>query len=72
MPKILMQDWTTYPDTPHSISGQNDGPWAKRRLGDIAGLQQFGVHLERIPPGSRSSHSHWHENEDEFVYLISG
>ncbi|MEM8749276.1 MAG: cupin domain-containing protein [Pseudomonadota bacterium] len=30
------------------------------------------MHLERLPSGSRSSHRHWHETEDEFVYLISG
>ncbi|GGB30211.1 hypothetical protein GCM10011324_44660 [Allosediminivita pacifica] len=41
-------------------------------LGDLVGLTQYGVHLERLPPGSRSSHRHWHEEEDEFVYLLSG
>lgn len=41
-------------------------------LGDVVGLTQFGAHLERLPPGSRSSHRHWHETEDELVYVISG
>src|SRR6185312_15195683 len=27
---------------------------------------------ERLPPGSRSSHRHWHEAEDEFVYVLAG
>jgi uncharacterized cupin superfamily protein len=30
------------------------------------------VHIERLPPGSRSSFRHWHETEDEFVYVLSG
>lgn len=57
---------------PHRVSGQDDGPYAEIALGDKVGLSQFGVHLERIPPGSRSSHRHWHEEEDEFIYMVSG
>ena len=42
------------------------------RLGDAAGLTQFGVNLLRLPPGAWSSQRHWHTAEDEFVYVISG
>jgi uncharacterized cupin superfamily protein len=42
------------------------------RLGDAAGLTQFGVNLVRLPPGTWSSHRHWHEKEDEFVYVLEG
>ncbi len=41
-------------------------------IGKAAGLTQFGVHLETLHPGARSSVRHWHEAEDEFVYVISG
>jgi uncharacterized cupin superfamily protein len=44
----------------------------RRRLGEAAGLQQFGVNLLRLPPGSWSSQRHWHSHEDEFVYVLSG
>ena len=44
----------------------------RRRLGDAAGLTQFGVNLLRLPPGSWSSQRHWHAKEDEFVYVLSG
>jgi len=44
----------------------------RRRLGDVAGLTQFGVNLLRLPPGAWSSQRHWHTNEDEFVYVLSG
>lgn len=72
MPKIQRRDWIEHPGEPNKLSGQNDGPFAVIPLGDTVGLSQFGVHLERLPPGSRSSHRHWHETEDEFIYLISG
>ena len=44
----------------------------RKRLGDAGGLTQFGVNICRIEPGSGSSHRHWHHNEDEFVYMLSG
>jgi uncharacterized cupin superfamily protein len=52
-----------------------DEPCLKRswlRLGDAAGLTQFGVNLLRLPPGVWSSQRHWHAHEDEFVYVLSG
>jgi uncharacterized cupin superfamily protein len=52
-----------------------DAPCAtrvRRRLGDAAGLTDFGVNLLRLPPGSWSSQRHWHELEDEFVYVLEG
>ena len=44
----------------------------RRRLGDAAGLSQFGVNLLRLPPGCWSSQRHWHSAEDEFVYVLQG
>lgn len=44
----------------------------RRRLGDAAGLTQFGVNLTRLPPGCWSSQRHWHVGEDEFVFIVQG
>ncbi len=44
----------------------------RRALGDALGLSQFGVNLLTLPPGTWSSQRHWHENEDEFVYVLDG
>ncbi len=43
-----------------------------RGLGDHFGLTQYGVNLEVLHPGSRSSIKHWHSGSDEFVYIIEG
>lgn len=48
------------------------GPYSARLLSDAGGLTQFGAFTETLPPGSFSSHKHWHEQEDEFVYVLSG
>ncbi|HVS76144.1 MAG TPA: cupin domain-containing protein [Steroidobacteraceae bacterium] len=53
----------------------HDEPCRQRkrlRLGDAAGLTQFGVNLLRLAPGVWSSQRHWHSAEDEFVYVLAG
>lgn len=44
----------------------------RQRLGDAAGLTDFGVNLLRLPPGVWSSQRHWHTAEDEFLYVLEG
>jgi uncharacterized cupin superfamily protein len=44
----------------------------RRALGDAFGLSQFGVNLLELPPGTWSSQRHWHERQDELVYVLEG
>ena len=44
----------------------------KQTLGDVVGLTQFGVNITRISPGAASALRHWHENEDEFIFMLEG
>lgn len=44
----------------------------KRRLGDAVGLSQFGVNYTMLEPGAYSALRHWHEGEDEFIYVLEG
>lgn len=44
----------------------------KRALGDVFGLDQFGVNLTRLAPGTASAQRHWHSHEDELVYILEG
>jgi uncharacterized cupin superfamily protein len=73
MPKIDVDSLpvhsrTTYPEP---FAGIVDGrEW--RSLADAAGLTQFDVNLVRLKPGAASSARHWHEQEDEFVYMVEG
>lgn len=59
---------TNYPEP---YRAENQRRW-NRRLGDHAGLKNFGVNITRIVPGGQSSHRHWHSRQDEFVYVLSG
>lgn len=44
----------------------------RRRIGDAAGLTQYGVNMLRLPPGAWSSQRHWHTAGDELVYVVQG
>ena len=48
------------------------GPMTGAPLGDLGGLSQYGAHIDTLMPGGHSSQRHWHENEDEFVMILSG
>lgn len=41
-------------------------------LSDVGLLTQFGAYLQTLQPGARSSNRHWHEKEDELLYVVSG
>lgn len=45
---------------------------SKKRLGDAVGIKNFGVNLTKIAPGSCSALRHWHTQQDEFIYVLSG
>jgi uncharacterized cupin superfamily protein len=66
--RIPAQQIASYPKEFASvISGRE-----KQRIGDAVGLTQFGVNITRIKPASSSALRHWHEHEDEFIYLLEG
>jgi len=74
MPKIDISKLETrigspnYP-TPfrHTCAGRHKTP-----LGNAVGLSQFGVNLTKLEPGAATALRHWHEQEDEFVYILEG
>lgn len=45
---------------------------AKRALGAVFELTQFGVNLTVLEPGAVSAVHHCHSRSDEFIYLLEG
>jgi uncharacterized cupin superfamily protein len=45
---------------------------AKRQLGEVFRLSNFGVNLTTLVPGGSSALRHAHTKQDEFVYILSG
>jgi uncharacterized cupin superfamily protein len=73
MPKIdiasvKVEESTGYPEPYRSaVAGR-----LRQRLGNVVGLDQFGVNLTRLRPGAQSAQRHWHAAEDEFVFVVEG
>lgn len=44
----------------------------KRPLGDVFGLQNFGVNYTTLIPGGESALLHMHSKQDEFVFVLQG
>jgi uncharacterized cupin superfamily protein len=52
---------------------QRVGPERReKRIGSAVRVSQFGVNYVELEPGAVSSKRHWHEGEDELVFVLSG
>ncbi len=49
-----------------------EGRGETRTISDSGGLTRFGVRHQTLEPGARTSERHWHEAEDEFLYVLAG
>jgi uncharacterized cupin superfamily protein len=66
--QVPEQSTSGYPEPYRSrVAGRH-----RRRLGDAAGLKNFGVNLTTLEPRSESSMRHWHAKQDEFIYILEG
>ncbi|SNR62740.1 cupin domain-containing protein [Puniceibacterium sediminis] len=72
MPRVPLSDPVHVADTSHPVLGASLGGYAYVPLSEVGGLTQFGAHLETLDPGAQSSHRHWHEAEDELIYVVAG
>lgn len=66
--KVPFRTGSSYPE-PYATEMGDRGRY---ELGDAGGLTQFGVNLMVLQPGSKSSLRHWHETEDEFLWVNEG
>jgi len=73
MPKVDLSDvplktGSAYPEPYNSMMEGR----SSLRVGDAGGLTQFGANIIILAPGAIASMRHWHQEEDEFAYIISG
>jgi uncharacterized cupin superfamily protein len=66
--KLPVDSRSTYPEPFNRVVAGR----SRKRLGNAAGLDQFGVNLTTLKPGAASALRHWHEKEDELVYILDG
>ncbi len=66
--KLPVDSRSTYPEPFNRVVAGRE----RKRLGNAVGLDQFGVNLTTLKPGATSALRHWHEKEDELVYILEG
>ncbi|MGB3767335.1 MAG: cupin domain-containing protein [Phormidesmis sp.] len=65
---VSVQTGTNYPEPFRSaVEGRS-----RKKIGEAAGLKNFGVNLTTLEPGAQSALRHWHSAQDEFVYVVQG
>ena len=65
---VPVETGSTYPDQFKArVKGRS-----RQRVGNAAGLKNFGVNLTTLQPGACSALRHWHSAQDEFVYVVEG
>jgi uncharacterized cupin superfamily protein len=65
---VSESNFTSYPQAHRAVNQMR----YNRRLGNHAGLRNFGVNLTRIIPGGQSSYRHAHSRQDEFIFVLEG
>ncbi|MET0371020.1 MAG: cupin domain-containing protein [Sphingobium sp.] len=73
MPRIELDTiaQTNSTNYPAALAGAVAGRFV-RRLAPPFGVEDYGISHVVLKPGAASSQRHWHEEEDEFVVMLSG
>jgi uncharacterized cupin superfamily protein len=72
MPETAIPPFQTRPLAMHLVAGFCLGEYDYRTISDAYGLTQFGVQIEVSPSQKKLSLHHWHQANDEVVYMLSG
>jgi len=65
---VPVETGSTYPDEFREVVYGR----SRQRVGNAAQLNNFGVNLTTLAPGSQSALRHWHSQQDEFIYVTQG
>ncbi len=66
--KVPLKTGSDYPGDLATLVGER----SQQAVGDAGGLSQFGVNIVNLGPEALSSLRHWHEEQDEFLIVLSG
>ncbi|WP_435979548.1 cupin domain-containing protein [Psychrobacter sp. DM4] len=69
---LTKSDIDTIPETRHVHQFNEQAIRHTVSLSDVVGLTTFGLHLVRVESGDETTQHHYHEESDEFIYVLSG
>lgn len=65
-------DIAAMPERHHRHQFNDNAVRLTRTLGAATGLERIGIHLVRLLPGRDSTEHHYHDADEEFVYVLAG
>jgi len=71
-PLLTAGQITRLEETAHKHQFNDNAIRHTRSLGDLLGLSDMGIHLVRLQQGHDSTQFHFHHEDEEFVYILSG
>lgn len=71
-PLLRADEISALPEIAHVHQFNDRAVRQTRSLGDLLGLTSLGIHLVRLQPGAESTQFHFHQVDEEFVYILSG
>ncbi len=69
---LTKSDIDNTPETKHVHQFNEQAIRHTVSLSDIVGLTKVGLHLVRVEAGDETTTHHYHEESDEFIYVLSG
>ena len=63
---------TAMPERAHVHQFNDKALRLTRTLSDAVGLQRIGIHLVRLASGMESTQFHYHDSDEEFIYILAG
>ena len=72
-PHLLRADDIDHlPEVAHQHQFNDNAIRHTRNLGDTMGLRAMGLHLVRLTSGNDSTQYHYHDTDEEFLYILEG
>lgn len=69
---IRAADIDALPERAHVHQFNANAVRMTRTLGALCGLSRIGIHLVRLEPGRDSTQCHYHDADEEFIYILEG
>ncbi len=69
---LSAEDIAALPERRHQHQFNSNAIRQTRSIGDLLGLQRLGVHMVRLEPGHDSTTYHYHEADEEFIFILEG
>jgi uncharacterized cupin superfamily protein len=69
---LSLDDIEALPEVEHQHQFNPDAVRHTKTLGTLTGLSRIAIHLVRLTTGHDSTQFHYHDSDEEFIYVLSG